>query len=177
MKSLRVQIAAVAAAMLGACSGDPIDKIDEAEPATGDRLLEYSRSIAERGGVGHYASLVQRFCWNAFAARCPEETKGRLEESGLSWGGTGVDLAYAFVRWIADEQDGRPDLNSSDEDYLRAAYRVALGREPDQGGARSNIAFIKDGGGRKLMLRSLLESPEFRNLRSPESQAPLKEGG
>lgn len=165
MKVLRASMVVMVAAALGACGGDPIDKIDEAEPATGDRLIEYSRSIAQRGGVGDYASLVQRFCQNAFATKCPEETKEHLERSGLSWGGTGVEVADAFVRWVADEQDGRPDLNSSDEDYLRAAYLVALGREPDEGGAKSNLNFIKNGGGRKLMLRSLLESPEFRSLR------------
>ena len=31
---------------------------------------------------------------------------------------------------VADQKDGEPDFSSSDEDYLFAAYRVALGREP-----------------------------------------------
>ena len=41
---------------------------------------------------------------------------------------------------------------------------AALAREPDQGGALSNLTFIKDGGDRKQMLRSMLESQEFKNL-------------
>ena len=78
--------------------------------------------------------------------------------------GSGVDLANAFVVWVADEKDGNADRASADEDYLWAAYKVALGREPDEGGALSNLTFIKDGGDRKTMLRSMLESQEFKNL-------------
>ncbi len=49
-------------------------------------------------------------------------------------------------------------------DYFWAAYKVALAREPDEGGALSNLTFIRDGGDRKQMLRSMLESQEFKYL-------------
>ena len=74
-----------------------------------------------------------------------------------------MDLAHAMGVMLADEKDGETDQSSSDEDYLKAAYRVALGRDPDEGGAADNLTFIQDTGNRKQMLRSLLESVEFKN--------------
>lgn len=150
--------------MLAACDGDPTEQLAKAEPSTGEKLAEYSSGITDIVSLGGNADLVQRFCKNAFAGACPADVTSRLGEVGFMSGGTGVDLANAFAVWVADEKDGNPDLSSSDEDYLWAAYKVALAREPDEGGALSNLTFIKDGGDRKQMLRSMLESQEFKNL-------------
>ena len=40
---------------------------------------------------------------------------------------------------VADGKDGNPDLIATDEDYLHAAYRVALGRDP---GAHGGLHFL-----------------------------------
>lgn len=157
-------LAAASVILLAACEGDPSDRISEADPATGDKLVEYSYGIADIVNLSDNADLVQRFCKNAFDTRCPADITAKLDEFGFRWGGTGVALADIFTMWKADEFDGRPDLSSTDEVYLRAAYKVALGREPDEGGAKANLDFIKQGGGRKEMLRSLLESQEFKGL-------------
>ncbi len=150
--------------LLAGCGGNPSDRIAEASPATGDKLVEYSYGIADIVNLGDNADLVQRFCKNAFDAKCPADITSKLDELGFRSGGTGVDLAHTFTLWKADELDGSGDLSATDEVYLRAAYKVALGREPDEGGAQSNLAFIKQGGGRKQMLRSMLESVEFKGL-------------
>ncbi len=161
---LQRAILAGAILVLSACDGDPTEQLAKAKASAGEELAEYSSNITDIVSLGGNADLVQRFCKNAFAAACPADVATRLSEFGFFSGGSGVDLANAFVVWVADEKDGNPDLASPDEDYLWAAYKVALGREPDEGGAVSNLAFIKDGGDRKTMLRSLLESQEFKNL-------------
>lgn len=163
MRPATILVSAWAICLLAGCGGDPSEQLAAAEPATGERLTDYSRDITNTVDLGADAALVQRFCMNAFAARCPADLVQKLEANGYVSGGTGVDLAAAFAVWAADDKDGNPDLASSDEDYLWAAYKVALGREPDQGGALSNLEFIKSpSGSRKIMLRSLLESQEFK---------------
>ena len=163
---MKLQRAILAGAILAlaACDGDPTEQLAKAEPSTGEKLAEYSSGITDIVSLGGNADLVQRFCKNAFAGACPTDVATRLGEFGFMSGGSGVDLANAFVVWVADEKDGNADRASADEDYLWAAYKVALGREPDEGGALSNLTFIKDGGDRKTMLRSMLESQEFKNL-------------
>lgn len=150
--------------LLAACEGDPTKPLAKAEAATGEKLAEYSSNITDIVSLGGNADLVQRFCKNAWATKCPADVAVKLGEFSFASGGSGVDLAAAFVMWAADEKDANPDLSSSDEDFIWAAYRVVLGREPDAGGALSNLQFIKDGGDRKTLLRSMLESQEFKQL-------------
>ncbi len=157
-------LAATSLGLFAGCDSDPTEQLAAAEPSTSEKLAEYSAGITDIVSLGGNADLVQRFCKSAFAAACPADVATRLGEFGFLSGGSGVDLANAFVVWVADEKDGNADLSSSDEDYLWAAYKVALAREPDAGGAQSNLTFIKDGGDRKTMLRSMLESQEFKNL-------------
>jgi len=155
--------AAGAAAGLAACDGDTSEVLAKAEPATSDRLGSYARNIAETVDIAANADLVQRFCKNGFGGPCPADITQQLTNHGYVGGGTGVDLAHVFVVMVADRKDGDPDFSSSDEDYLFGAYRVALGRDPDPGGAQDNLRFIQDTGNRKQMLRSLLQSEEFKN--------------
>lgn len=163
MRGLRtsgIVLLAAAGLALSAC-GDPKKAIAEADAAGGDKLEEYSRNIAETVDLVANPDLVQRFCKNAFASACPADIDQTLKDHGYN-GGTGVDLAQAFVVILADTKDGEADLSSSDEDYLAAAYRVALARDPDAEGGADNLTYIQDSGNRKQMLRSLLESDEFR---------------
>lgn len=148
--------------LLAACGGDPVEAVAKAKPAEGEVLRKYADGIADTVDLAANADLVQRFCKNGFGGPCPTDIAAKLKEAGYANGGTGVDLAYIFVLLAADQKDGEPDLISSDEDFLFAAYRVALGREPDTGGAKDNLTFIQDTGNRKIMLRSLLESEEFK---------------
>ena len=142
--------------------GDAKKAIAEADVAAGEKLETYSHNISETVDLAASPDLVQRFCKNGWGAACPADITEKLKDNGYA-GGTGVDLAHAMVVMLADEKDGETDQSSSDEDYLKAAYRVALGREPDEGGAADNLTFIQDTGNRKQMLRSLLESEEFKN--------------
>lgn len=146
---------------LSACGGDPDEAIAKAQPATGEALEGYAKNIAETVDLAASADLVQRFCKNAFGGPCPADIDATLAQHGYAGGGTGVDLAHAFVMAMADQKDANPDLIATDEDYLHASYRVALGRDPDEGGARDNLRFIQDTGNRKAMLRTLLQSEEF----------------
>jgi hypothetical protein len=164
MSDIRIGLlGAVAAILLSGCGGDPEEAVAKAAPATGDALGTYSKNIAETIDLAANPDLVQRFCKNGLGGTCPADITAKLEQFGYAGGGTGVDLAHAFVMMVADGKDGNPDLSASDEDYLGAAYRVALGRDPDAGGARDNLQFIQETGNRKAMLRSLLQSPEFQN--------------
>lgn len=152
-----------AAVALGLVAGCGDADVAPSAPATGDAVDQYSRNITEGVSLGNDAELVQLLCVNTTGAACPADIGETLKSFGYSDGGTGVDLAYAFTLMAADAKDGQADQASTDEDFLSAAYRVALAREPDAGGAQANLAFIKDTGQRKTMLRSLLESEEFRS--------------
>jgi hypothetical protein len=162
MRATGIAGTVVAALALAACGGDPSEAVAKAKPADAAALETYSRNISETVDLAANPDLVQRFCKNGLGAACPEDITAKLTEYGYSKSGTGVDLAHAFVLMVADQKDGEVDFSASDEDYLFAAYRVALGRDPDEGGARDNLIFIQDTGSRKTMLRSLLESAEFR---------------
>jgi len=163
MRQLSVLAFAGALVLLAGCGGDPAEAVAKAAPAQGDALDEYARNIAETVDIAANPDLVQRFCKNGLGSVCPGDITVRLGEYGYASGGTGVDLAHAFAVMVADQKDGDPDLTATDEDYLASAYRVALGRDPDASGARDNLRFIQDTGNRKQMLRSLLQSEEFRN--------------
>jgi len=161
-KSFGLVFAATIVILTG-CGGDPAEAVAKAEAAQGDALDEYARNIAETVDIAANPDLVQRFCKNGLGAPCPADITTKLGEYGYASGGTGVDLAHAFAVMIADQKDGDPDLTVTDETYLASAYRVALGRDPDEAGAVDNLRFIQDTGNRKQMLRSLLQSEEFRN--------------
>lgn len=164
MSKLGVALMSVAGAVvLMSCGGDPSEAIATAEPAAGSALNDYAKNIAETVDLAANPDLVQRFCKNGLGGPCPEDIADKLEQFGYASGGTGVDLAHAFVVMVADAKDGNADLSATDEDYLNSAYRVALGRDPDAGGAGDNLQFIQDTGNRKAMLRSLLQSEEFQN--------------
>jgi hypothetical protein len=164
MRGIRIGVVGAFAALgLAACGGDPEEAVAKAEPAAGEALDTYARNIAETVDLAANSDLVQRFCKNGLGGACPEDITAKLAEFGYASGGTGVDLAHSFVMMVADGKDGNPDLSATDEDYLFSAYRVALGRDPDEGGARDNLQFIQETGNRKAMLRSLLQSEEFQN--------------
>ena len=104
---------------------------------------------------------------NLYGAACPPDTQARLQPFGFIDGATGVDLAYAFIKTAADAKDGSADMQSSDQDFIAAAYRVCFGREADPGGLEHYSTFLAQKPGeeqRKEMLLVLLKSPEFKFL-------------
>lgn len=153
----------IAVAMLGACDGDPTVELAAAAPASGAALAQYSENITKSVKLGANADLVQRFCKNVTSAPCAADIAGKLKAAGFG-DGDGVDLAYAFTVTEADRLDGQADGASTPEIFLQAAYKVVVAREPDQEGALVNLQFIKENGERKLLVRSMLQSPEFKTL-------------
>jgi len=160
MRASRFKGVVTVAALLAGCGGDPEEAITKAEAASGEKLSAYSEIITEAVDLAANSDLVQRFCKNGLGGPCPANIATTLKTYGFA--GSGVDLAHAFTLIVADMKDGTEDFSSSDEDYLYAAYHVALGRDPDTGGAQDNLRLIQDTGERKTMLRSLLQSSEFK---------------
>lgn len=157
-------MATPAVVFLSACDGDPSAQLAAAPPATGAALAHYSENITHAVKLGANADLVQRFCKNMTGAACPPDIPASLSAAGFSGEGSGVVLASAFAKIEADKIDGKADQQSTAETYLRAAYKVVLAREPDEGGAQVNLKFLKDTGERDQLLRSMLQSAEFKTL-------------
>lgn len=156
-----VSLVCLAGLGLAACDPGP-EAIATAKPATGSELADFAKNVTKKVKLGRDASIVQYFCHTATGAGCPADIASKLAAYGFKSDSDGVDLAYVFASMAADAKDGKTDKSSTDEDFLAASYRVVLGREPDEGGAKTNLAFVKDTGQRKTMLRSMLESPEFK---------------
>ena len=141
--------------------------------ATGENWRQIAETCLPRL-AGPPATLGFLYLTDLLADHADEIIAFLRQKTGVShWvGSVGIGICAtgreyldvpAMVVMLADEKDGETDQSSSDEDYLKAAYRVALGRDPDEGGAADNLTFIQDTGNRKQMLRSLLESVEFKN--------------
>ena len=159
---LTMAVCAAALMLLAACDAKKPD-ITQAVPATGEVLQEYSENITETVKIGSDGELVQYFCLNVLAGPCPADIGERLRPYGFAEETTGVDLGYAFSMMAADAIDGTADFVSDDQAFLKGAYKAVLGREPDEGGGRSNLAFIQDTGQRRTLVGSMLESTEFKS--------------
>ena len=154
-----------AAMLLSACDAEDLaPNLAGASPATGAALTQYAENITGAVKLGANADLVQRFCRNMTGSPCPADIGEKLSAAGFGGQGSGVDLASAFAKMEADLIDGQADQQSTAETYLRAAYKVVLAREPDEGGAQVNLKFLKEKGERGQLLRSMLQSAEFETL-------------
>lgn len=60
--------------------------------------------------------------------------------------------------------------NISNEEFVRFAYRVVLGREPDSDGFNTNVRHLNLGNTRKSLIKAFVESEEFRNKRLKSSK-------
>lgn len=155
-------IACIVSLMLVACDG-PSGPVATVSPARGEELAEYSRSITDRADRRKDASLYEYFCGNVFGGACPPDLETQLEAFAVEGDRSRLGLADTFVRLHAARDRKGETRPLTDEAYLAAAYQVALGRAPDPQGAADNLAFIRKTGERELMLRSLLQSSEFRS--------------
>lgn len=158
--------AAMAAGLLASC-GDGREKLAGAGAASGDVLVDYSAKVTHGVSLDKDAPFFQRFCMNMTGSLCPENIGDKLSKYGFSNGKTGIDLGYAFAQIAADEKDGSADAKSSDADFIEGAYKAAFGRSADPSGIETYSAVIKDGSvdSRKVMIRTLLQSREFKSLK------------
>lgn len=152
-----------AAATLAAC-GEPAQQVADAKPASGEALAKYSKNATDMVSLGASGDLVQRFCKNQSGKPCPADIADELKEAGFLGEGPANELGDAFTRIEADKIDGTPDKQSTDEIYVRALYRVALGREPEAGAETAQANVLKQGLGRPGLVRAFMESPEFKAL-------------
>jgi hypothetical protein len=162
MKSGWLSVVAVAAT-LSAC-GDPAQQLATAKPATGPALARYANNATDMVSLGSNGDLVQRFCVNQSGKACADDIADELKKVGFLGEGPANELGDAFARIEADRIDGTPDQKSSDEVYVTALYHIALGREPEAGGATGHINAIKGGLGRPGLVRAFMESLEFKSL-------------
>lgn len=147
MKSGWWVVVAAAAATLSAC-GDPAQQLADAKPATGAALLNYAKNATDNVSLGGNADLVQRFCQNQSGKPCAADIAEELKKVGFEGEGPANVLGDAFAKIEADRLDGTPDQQSSNEVYVAAVYRVALGREPEEGAVAAQSAALKQGVGR-----------------------------
>lgn len=149
------------AGLLAASACQDNSPVATVAPATGAELAAYSEKITDRADRRKDASLYEYFCKNALSSPCPADISNRLEPY-LGDDKSRVDLADAFARLKAASVASDPTAPLSDEAYVKAAYQVALGRDPDPSGCAANLKYVEDTGDRGGMMRSLLQSAEFK---------------
>jgi len=129
---------------------------------------QYMWVTARRRGDGREATRsvrVERRRWDADAldrllsrlGRVPSSDRGRIESGAVS-------LKALSSEWLERHDRGNP------ADFVGAAYRAVLGREPDADGLAFYAAQIEGGLPREEMFDCLLASPELdRTLRPAAS--------
>lgn len=157
----RVMAGILALALLGACD-KPVEDFATIQPATGETLQMYSKNINELVKIGKDARLVSYFCSTTLSGPCPADIGERLKLYGFAGEAAGVDLGLSFAKMAADDIDGTVDGTSDDSAFIRGAYRAVFGRDPDDSGGRSSLAFLTETGERRTLVRSMLESTEFK---------------
>jgi hypothetical protein len=159
-------VCATALVLMAACDvGD--EPLAAVEPASGDALVDYSAKIRDGVRMGKDAALFQLFCKNLNGSPCPEDIGEKLKTYGYTNGKTGIELGYAFSMMGADQKDGAADGKSSDADFIDGAYKAVFGRAADPGGIATYSAVIQGGTieSRKVMVQTILQSPEFKTLK------------
>ena len=152
------------ASTLSAC-GDPAQQLADAKPASGAALAKYAKNATDDVSLGANGDLVQRFCQNQAGKPCADNIADELKRAGFAGQGPANELGDAFAKIEADRIDGTPDYQSTDEVYVTAVYRVALGRAPEEGAVSGQSKALKQGVGRPGLMRSFLQSPEFQALK------------
>lgn len=132
--------------------------------ATGAAIADVSAHATQKINRAKDAGLYEYFCRNVLAGPCPADIDDQLKPFQKRGLGTRVDLADAFTRFhLQRSRKIEPGVEASDEDYVDAAYRTVLGREPDAGGRKDQLNFLHDTGQRLQLIRSMLQSPEFQS--------------
>lgn len=76
-------------------------------------------------------------------------------------------LFHAVARKVHDvHRDPLLDV-ADDAEFVRAAYRELLGREPDAGGFEYHLGLLRDGADRESVLERFTSSEEYRARRGP----------
>ena len=155
-----VALIACAALAVAAC-GEKAPEPGTVPPATGADLIAYSENITDISSRAKDASLYEFFCIQTLETPCPADIDDRLGAYRSGQGESRVDVADAFVRMYAElHKDPETDY-ITDEEYLKAAYKVAFNREPDEAAWSDHLPFLQQTGERKLLLKNILMSAEF----------------
>jgi len=160
--TLRIALTACAALAVVACS-EKAPEPGVVPPATGAELVDYSKNITDISTRAKDASLYEYFCRNALDGPCPADIDAKLNSYRSGQGESRVDAADAFVRMYAELHKDPSTDYVTDEEYLKAAYKVAFNREPDESAWTSHLPFLQQTGERKLLLKNILMSQEFQS--------------
>ncbi|RYD85388.1 MAG: DUF4214 domain-containing protein [Verrucomicrobiaceae bacterium] len=103
------------------------------------------------------------FCENLQTEKtCSDQTLSTLRGRSLLTSPSFAELGYQFV--LLEAEKGYQTGGSSNEAFAVAAYRVLLGRAPDQPGLRSHVARLEAGADRRdIVSASFMSSAEFRS--------------
>lgn len=157
------RISALCAGLLAAACSPPPAPYGVTPPADAAARAAYAETITDAYKPAENVDLAEYFCVNALASPCPSDLDARLAPFRTRGVNSRLDLADAFTRMKAAADGGDPAAVISDEAYVAAAYLVVLGRPIDAEGGRDNLEFVARTGERKQMLRSLLQSAEFKS--------------
>lgn len=159
---LRIVLTACAALAASACS-EKAPEPGTVPPATGASIVEYSENITDISTRAKDASLYEYFCSTALEGPCPADIDAKLDSYRSGQGESRVDVADAFIRMYAEAHKDPETDYITDEEYLKAAYKVAFNREPDEAAWTDHLPFLQQTGERKLLLKNMLTSQEFQS--------------
>lgn len=104
-------------------------------------------------------AFVTRMYTNCLQRTGTESERGDWVERLLNHTTTGRTIVYGFF-----ESNEINRQNLSDEEFVRRAYRTILGREPEEPGYSSWIAYLRQGHSRRELLDGFIYSAEFNRL-------------
>jgi hypothetical protein len=156
---VREVLIALAVAGLSACGGKPKD-VTTADLPSEREIKAIANDMTAETSAKKDAPLYALLCQRALATSCPADIDDKLKPFYSQTEGTRLALADAFVNLKASELAGSETV--ADDVYLRAAYLVALGREPDAEGSKAHLDYIARTGDRTTVLRAMMQSPEFK---------------
>lgn len=123
------------------------------------RYAQDPQTIVTRSGD---AVLLNYFCGTIAGRPCDDQLMAQLAQWGFADGKTVVDLAAAATLSTATPVAPDPAKPVSDEEFVAAAYKAVLGREPDNAGFTNNLALLKTNNDRTQVLLGLIQSDEFK---------------
>lgn len=73
---------------------------------------------------------------------------------------------------FSEQSSAQPALSLDDRAFVAAAYRELLSREPDAGGFEGALSHLANGGARRDLLHSIIDSREFENRLLASTTSP-----
>ena len=151
-----------ALALVAACSQEAPPAPGSVPPAGAEDKAAFGENVTKKFLPATDAAVKELFCQNALGSPCPADIDEKLAPYFTGTENTRLDVADAFARMKAAENLGDPGALITDEAYVDACYEVVLGRAPDPSGLADALSFVKRTGERKILLRAMLQSAEFK---------------